>query len=88
MSSCAACPAVGASDGDRQRLAELDHRFRPALKAYFAKRAPAGMDADDLVQDVFVRLAKRGELTAIRRIEGYLTASRAATGASTRQAPI
>lgn len=59
-------------DGDRQSLAELDRRFRPALKAYFLKRAPATVDAEDLVQDVFVRLAKRGEIAAIRQVEGYV----------------
>lgn len=65
-------PAVAAADVDALSLADLSRRFRPALKAYFLKRAPAGVDADDLVQDVFVRLARRGELASIRQVEGYL----------------
>ena len=63
---------VAASPVEEISLAELNWRFRPALKAYFLKRAPAGVDAEDLVQDVFVRLAKRGELTSIRQLEGYM----------------
>lgn len=30
------------------------------------------MDPDDLVQEVFVRLARRADLTSIERVEGYL----------------
>jgi RNA polymerase sigma-70 factor (ECF subfamily) len=50
----------------------LHQRYSPALKAYFAKRAPAHTDPEDLVQDVFVRLAGRGEAEAIRHAERYL----------------
>lgn len=64
--------AITTADVDRISLAELNSRFRPALKAYFIKRAPDGVDADDLVQDVFVRLARRGEIATIRQVEGYL----------------
>ncbi|HLT91566.1 MAG TPA: RNA polymerase sigma factor [Woeseiaceae bacterium] len=64
--------AVATADVDALSLAELTHRFRPALKAYFKKRAPDGVDAEDLVQDVFVRLARRGDIHNIRQVEGYL----------------
>lgn len=72
MASIEARSAVALPDIDMMSLADLSHRFRPALKAYFAKRAPDGVDAEDLVQDVFVRLARRGELATIRQVEGYL----------------
>lgn len=72
MASIEAQSVVATPDIDTTSLADLSHRFRPALKAYFVKRAPDGVDADDLVQDVFVRLARRGELSTIRQVEGYL----------------
>lgn len=72
MSVSEAHSAVTTPEVDKLALAELSHRFRPALKAYFAKRAPAGVDPDDLVQDVFVRLARRGRLATIRQVDGYL----------------
>lgn len=64
--------AVAAADAAAVSLAELTRRFRPALKAYFLKRAPAGIDADDLVRDVFVRLAGRNRIAGTRQAEGYL----------------
>lgn len=53
-------------------LAALHRRYSPALRAYFHKRAPAHADPDDLVQDVFARLAGRSHPEAIRHAEGYL----------------
>src|SRR5690606_19301955 len=64
--------SLAAANADALSLAELTHRFRPALRAWFLKRAPAGVDAEDLVQDVFVRLARRGDIATIRQVEGYL----------------
>ena len=46
--------------------------YRVALVKYFAKRAPKTVEPDDLVQDVFMRLARRADLAAIENAEGYL----------------
>lgn len=46
--------------------------FRLPLVKYFQKRAPATDDADDLVQEVFVRLARRADLEGIERVDGYV----------------
>lgn len=62
--------SVEAQTGDA--LSAMHGRYSAALRAYFLKRAPAGVEPDDLVQDVFVRLAGRGDVGSIRSIEGYL----------------
>ncbi len=46
--------------------------YRLPLRNYFRKRAPNSIDPDDLVQEVFVRLARRADLSTIERVEGYL----------------
>lgn len=61
--------AEGAPD---DRLGALHERYSGPLKAYFRKRTPAHVDPDDLVQDVFARLAGRGSTKAIHHVEGYL----------------
>jgi RNA polymerase sigma-70 factor (ECF subfamily) len=62
-------------------LAEWTRRYRPALASYFRKRLRAPGEAEDLVQEVFLRLARQHDLSAIRLIEPYLfqTASRVLT---------
>lgn len=46
-------------------------QYGPALRRFFQRRAnPA--DAEDLVQDVFVRLQTRGSGDTIENVEGYL----------------
>jgi RNA polymerase sigma factor (sigma-70 family) len=58
--------------GDRSgELAAWLTNHGPALRAYFAKRAPAS-DVDDLVQDVFLRLQMRASETPIENVQGYL----------------
>lgn len=57
---------------DAAQLGALHREYSTALRRYFLKRAPVQIDADDLVQDVFIRLARRGEVESIAQIEGYL----------------
>lgn len=47
------------------------HLYGAALRRYFRKRASAA-EAEDLVQDVFVRLQKRAKAEAIIDVERYL----------------
>lgn len=62
-----------ASTHDRASLlAALSQRYRAPLRGFFEKRLRARTDVDDLVQEVFVRLAQRTDLVAIGQIEGYL----------------
>ena len=46
-------------------------QYGPALRRYFLRRAEAG-EADDLVQEVFVKLQARGTTSDIDNVERYL----------------
>jgi RNA polymerase sigma-70 factor (ECF subfamily) len=47
--------------------------FAPPLRAFLARRVPPGVDADDLVQEVFVRVIRHvGTLRTTDRIEAWL----------------
>ncbi len=65
-------PPDGAADSDPAMLDALARRYGASLERYFARRTPAGHDVEDLVQDVFMRLARRANIAAIPNIEGYL----------------
>lgn len=41
-------------------LAQLNQRFRPALMSFFLRRLRNYADAEDLTQEVFIRLARSG----------------------------
>ncbi|WP_374570666.1 RNA polymerase sigma factor [Phenylobacterium sp.] len=43
-----------------QELEALDRRFRPALMGFFLRRLRNHADAEDLTQEVFIRLARTG----------------------------
>ena len=57
---------------DRALLEAWSRDFGPALRSYFGKRVSSAADVDDLVQDVFVRLARRANLESIEIVEGYV----------------
>ena len=47
--------------------------FAPPLRAFLARRVPAGVEPDDLLQDVFVRVVRHlGSLRAADRPEAWL----------------
>ena len=47
--------------------------FAPPLRAFLARRVPAGVDADDLLQDVFLRVVRHlGTLRGTERPEAWL----------------
>ena len=54
------------------RLETLAREYRPALRRYFSKRADQHADVEDLVQEVLVRLAVRGDCDTIEQPEAYL----------------
>jgi RNA polymerase sigma-70 factor (ECF subfamily) len=48
-------------------------QFAPPLRAFLARRVPAGIDPDDLLQDVFVRVVRHlGTLRGTDRPEAWL----------------
>jgi RNA polymerase sigma factor (sigma-70 family) len=63
-------PAGGAAPADF--LVHLDRRYRRPLVNYFEKRIRENYEVDDLVQEVFVRLAHRPSFADIEYLEGYV----------------
>lgn len=68
-------------DGDHQQelahdaapgLAARSITLRGALARYFQRRLPGANDIEDLVQDVFLRIVKRGDNADLDRYEGYV----------------
>ena len=57
---------------DTAMLADLSNRLRPALYRYFMRRRLRPEDAEDAVQEVFVRLSRRRGLAGLENVEGYL----------------
>jgi RNA polymerase sigma factor (sigma-70 family) len=55
-----------------QNLEVLARTYAPALKSFFRRRILEHADVDDLVQEVFLRLMRRGNLTQITNFEGYI----------------
>ena len=53
-------------------IAGLARTHSESLRRYFERRVFRHADIDDLVQEVFLRLARRGDLNDISHIEGYL----------------
>lgn len=64
-------PASGLGDPPAGEVGALAARYGGVLRAYFHKRAPLA-DADDLVQDVFLRLHSRAEEGAVDHPERYI----------------
>jgi RNA polymerase sigma-70 factor (ECF subfamily) len=60
-------PASGATT-----LAERSQALRGALKRYFARQVRDAAEVDDLVQEVFLRIVRRGDPAGIERLDGYI----------------
>ena len=56
---------------DIAKMAPEAVRLRMALRRYVARKVPAG-DVDDLLQDVFLNLAKSQPQTSIENITAYV----------------
>src|SRR5688572_8618522 len=57
---------------EAQHLEALSRRYRAVLARFFQRRIRPDSDIDDLIQEVFLRLARRGELAGIEQMEGYI----------------
>ncbi len=58
-------------DADRAELDALNLAYRPVLIRYFLRRTSNHAEAEDLTQEVFIRLANT-DMTAIRTREAYI----------------
>jgi RNA polymerase sigma factor (sigma-70 family) len=57
---------------ERDALAALSLRHRASLQRYFERRVKNRVDTEDLIQEVFLRLARRADFKSIEFIDGYL----------------
>ena len=64
-----AAPSGGTRRDDDLRVWLVE--YGPALRRYFMRRSPSA-EADDLVQEVFVKLQARGATSDIDNVERYL----------------
>lgn len=53
-------------------LDDVDRLFRKPLRGFFLRRSVPASDADDLTQDVFLRLLGRQRQTVIENLQGYM----------------
>jgi RNA polymerase sigma factor (sigma-70 family) len=53
-------------------LEALSARYRPALLGYFRRRVSDAAEAEDLAQEVFLRMLHRGSVSSIEDARGYL----------------
>lgn len=64
--------ALDAAPDERVTLATLAREFRLPLLQYFQRRIRDPHEAEDLVQETFVRLIKRGNIAALEGVRSYL----------------
>jgi len=53
-------------------LDQLAARYRLPLRRFFERRLRHRPDPDDLVQEVFVRLVRQGNMNAVQHLDGYV----------------
>lgn len=59
--------AIGFGEDDKAALERLSRDFRGSLLRYFGRRMRDQSDVEDMAQEVFVRLIKRGGTSALER---------------------
>jgi RNA polymerase sigma-70 factor (ECF subfamily) len=64
-------PQEADNSGDGQ-AADLDRKFRAPLLAYFSKRVQSRSEAEDLTQEVFVRLLHHPDRHGGQTVEAYV----------------
>jgi RNA polymerase sigma factor (sigma-70 family) len=57
---------------EQEFLTSLLERYRPTLIGYFRRRVHDSAEAEDLCQEVFVRVLRRGDVAGIVDLRGYL----------------
>jgi len=58
--------------GEAEGFAALARRLRAPLLKFFTRRARSRTDAEEMVQDLFVRLLRRADLLTLDNIDGYV----------------
>lgn len=55
-----------------ERIARLAATYRLPLQHYFERRVATAAEAEDLTQEVFLRLVRRPEAAAVENLEAYI----------------
>jgi RNA polymerase sigma factor (sigma-70 family) len=63
---------VNSESDERAAIEALSLRFRPALIGYFRRRLKDAVEAEDMAQEVFLRMLRRGNVQALDDVRGYL----------------
>jgi len=65
---------IAFSAEDSAAIEQLSHDFRQSLLRYFGRRTKDRADVEDMVQEVFVRLIRRGDTSALAKenLSGYV----------------
>ncbi len=64
--------ATVSAASEQDTLRELNDHFGPILLQFFRRRVGSLAESEDLVQEVFVRLIKRGDIASLQDLRGYL----------------
>jgi RNA polymerase sigma-70 factor (ECF subfamily) len=62
---------------DSDAIEAIAARYGPAIKAYFSRRIVDRNEVEDMTQEVFLSLVRRGELKGIDSLERYIFRSAA-----------
>jgi RNA polymerase sigma factor (sigma-70 family) len=57
---------------ENEAVDALSRRFRPALIGYFRRRINDAAEAEDLAQEVFLRMLRRGNVSGLDDVRAYL----------------
>lgn len=61
-----------AATGGSDAFAALARRLRSPLLRFFMRRTASRTDAEEMVQDLFVRLLRRADLLSLDNVDGYV----------------
>lgn len=65
-------PTPQATPAEQEVLNTLAAQFGLVLLQFFQRRVRDRPEAEDLVQEVFIRLLKRGDISALQDVRGYV----------------
>jgi RNA polymerase sigma-70 factor (ECF subfamily) len=57
---------------DNLSVETLNQDYRVALRGFFSRRDPGSGEIEDMVQEVFERLLRRGDISSLEGVRGYL----------------
>lgn len=65
-------PSARAQSARSKQIDELARKYRGALLRFFTKQVGDPADAEDLAQEVFVRMIRNEKMTDVQHMESYL----------------